>query len=126
MIGQKIIELRAKKDWTQAQLAKEAGISQSMIAYYENGNPPSKKALIKIADIFKVPVKTFGSIPKKAKKVSLQDFKKNDFQRLANSIQNLRPEYQKMIIDHISTLLELQESKAQNDQVQNVFKSKRK
>ena len=45
--------LRAKKGWTQAQVAEMVGSSQPMIAHYENKNSFIKlSVLIKLSELF--------------------------------------------------------------------------
>ena len=55
MLADKIIELRGKNKFTQAELAKKIGVSKSTIANYESGyRNPDNKTLIKIANVFNV------------------------------------------------------------------------
>lgn len=53
-----IAKYRKKKGWTQAELAKEAGLTRSMIAQYETGGSgvPFTTILTKIADALEVEV----------------------------------------------------------------------
>jgi transcriptional regulator with XRE-family HTH domain len=47
----RIVELRAKKGWSQSKLAEEAGITQSTLSRIENGTQePRAQTLVKIAD----------------------------------------------------------------------------
>lgn len=56
-IGNKIIELRKAKDWSQAELAKAVEASRDIIGKYErNENSPSVEMALKIAKVFDVPV----------------------------------------------------------------------
>jgi transcriptional regulator with XRE-family HTH domain len=56
-IGNKIVELRKRKDWGQADLAKAIGASRDIIGKYErNENSPSIEMALKIAKVFDVPV----------------------------------------------------------------------
>lgn len=56
-IGSKIAELRKRKDWGQADLAKAIGASRDIIGKYErNENSPSVEMALKIAQVFDVPV----------------------------------------------------------------------
>lgn len=54
-IGQRIKELRTEKGWTQKELAKQVGVSQKAIDYWErNVNEPKIGyfiALLKVFDI---------------------------------------------------------------------------
>lgn len=55
MIGEKIKELRIKKDMTQSELGKIIGVSSSTIGMYEqNRRQPDISTLIKIADYYNV------------------------------------------------------------------------
>src|ERR1700677_5139472 len=56
-IGTKIAELRKRKNWAQADLAKEIGASREIIGKYErNENSPTVEMALKIAHAFDVPV----------------------------------------------------------------------
>lgn len=56
-IGNKISELRKKKDWSQGDLATAIGASRDIIGKYErNENSPSVEMALKIARAFDVPV----------------------------------------------------------------------
>lgn len=49
-IGEKIRELREKKHWSQKQLAKKAGVSETYIKRYERGEVcPSNQTMYKLA-----------------------------------------------------------------------------
>ncbi len=49
-IGEKIRELREKKRWSQKQLAKKAGVSETYIKKYERGEVcPSNQTMYKLA-----------------------------------------------------------------------------
>lgn len=57
-VGQRIKELRRKKDITQEQLAEKAGISVDFISLVERGrNAPSLESLEKIAKALGAEVK---------------------------------------------------------------------
>ncbi|WP_237738175.1 helix-turn-helix domain-containing protein [Caldicellulosiruptor sp. F32] len=56
MFGKRLKELREERGLTQAELAKELGISVQNLSYYENGREPKYELLIKIADYFGVTV----------------------------------------------------------------------
>ena len=50
-VGERIKNARKKKGWSQAELGKELGVSQQMIAQFENrGHIPKLETLQKIAD----------------------------------------------------------------------------
>lgn len=56
-IGDKIIELRKRKNWSQSELAKAIEASRDIIGKYErNENSPSIEMAFKIAKVFDVPV----------------------------------------------------------------------
>lgn len=56
-IGDKIIELRKKKNWSQNELAKAVGASRDIIGKYErNDNLPSVEMALKLAKVFDVSV----------------------------------------------------------------------
>jgi transcriptional regulator with XRE-family HTH domain len=49
--------MRLKKDWTQEELSKKLGITNKMISFYESGaREPSRKTLLKLAEVFGVSV----------------------------------------------------------------------
>jgi len=56
-IGDKISELRKRKNWSQTDLAKAIEASRDIIGKYErNENSPSIEMALKIAKVFDVPV----------------------------------------------------------------------
>ncbi len=56
-IGEKIRELREKKHWSQKQLAKKAGVSETYIKKYERGEVcPSNQTMYKLAKALGVDV----------------------------------------------------------------------
>jgi transcriptional regulator with XRE-family HTH domain len=56
-IGQRIKELRRKKNWTQKDLGARIGINWTNITRYEKDKiKPSVKMLRKFADAFEIPV----------------------------------------------------------------------
>lgn len=51
----RIVELRLERNWTEYQLAKEAGIAQSTInSWYRRNSEPSASSIIKICDAFHI------------------------------------------------------------------------
>lgn len=57
MLGKRLAQLRKEKHFTQRQLAKELGISNSSLALYETDKrQPDYEILTKIADYFDVSV----------------------------------------------------------------------
>ena len=56
-IGERIIQLRKTKKWSQEDLAKQINASRIMIGNYERGdNTPSMEVIIKIARAFDVSI----------------------------------------------------------------------
>ncbi|OEK08204.1 transcriptional regulator [Flavivirga aquatica] len=56
-IGNRIIELRKQKGWSQTDLAKAIEASRDMIGKYErNDNLPSIEVAFKLADVFDISV----------------------------------------------------------------------
>ncbi len=56
-IGERIIQLRKAKKWSQEDLAKQINASRIMIGNYERGdNTPSMEVIIKIARAFEVSI----------------------------------------------------------------------
>jgi putative transcriptional regulator len=59
LIGQRIIELRSKKGWSQADLARECGKDRQAIEKLENGKVnPTLYSLVEIADALGVSLST--------------------------------------------------------------------
>lgn len=91
MFGKNLKELRTEKGYTQAELAKEIGVSQGAIYFWEKEiNEPTAGYLVKLADIFGVSVDELlsfeceknGASPKTAEIASL-------FNRLSENQQNI-------------------------------------
>lgn len=56
-IGERIVQLRKAKNWSQDELAKEVQSSRVMIGKYERGdNLPSIEVIVKLAKAFDVSV----------------------------------------------------------------------
>ena len=57
LLGSKIRELRIKYNLTQAELAKQVGVSKATVTAYEGDlRQPSYDVLIKLANVFKVSI----------------------------------------------------------------------
>lgn len=57
LLGSKIKELRTKYNLTQAELAKQVGVSKATVTAYEGDlRQPSYDVLIKLANVFKVSI----------------------------------------------------------------------
>ena len=55
MIGERIKELRGEKGLTQQALARDIGVSQKAVDYWERGiNEPKASYIVKLADYFDV------------------------------------------------------------------------
>lgn len=62
-VGKKIRSLRDKKGWTQEELAKKAGLTQSHVSRIEQSkHSPSHKTLVKIAKALGVAVGTLDPV----------------------------------------------------------------
>lgn len=57
-IAQNIRVERARRDWTQQELARRSGVHAVRISQYESGAQPSLTSLRKLADAFNVPLST--------------------------------------------------------------------
>lgn len=73
MIGQRIRDLRKQKRMSQTELAKSAGVSQTIVTAWETGKAePSSSAVAKLSDIFNVTTDYLLGRPNK------QETKKDD------------------------------------------------
>tara|TARA_B110000908_G_C10257715_1_gene456786 strand:+ start:2205 stop:2543 length:339 start_codon:yes stop_codon:yes gene_type:complete len=98
-IGNKIIELRKIKGWSQAQLAEAINASRDIIGKYErNDNLPSIEMALKIAKIFDVSVDYLLGEGKHA------SFDKDTLKRL-NNIENLDENTKQTLFNVIDTFL---------------------
>ena len=60
LFGKKLQQLRKEKKWTQDKLGEQVGIHGRSIGAYEAGiNFPSRKTLMKLADIFGISIEYF-------------------------------------------------------------------
>lgn len=60
LLGSKIRELRTKYNLTQAELAKQVGVSKATVTAYEGDlRQPSYDVLTKLANVFKVSIDSF-------------------------------------------------------------------
>ena len=58
-VTSRLQELRGERDWTQAQLAKEVGVSRQTINSIETGRfEPSLSLALKLAQLFESPVES--------------------------------------------------------------------
>lgn len=63
LVGQRIVELRKKKGWTQAELARATGKDRQAIEKLENGKVnPTVFSLLEIANALGVPLSTLVNV----------------------------------------------------------------
>jgi transcriptional regulator with XRE-family HTH domain len=118
MVSEKIIELRTKKGWTQAELAKRADVSQSMVANYENGLPTSKSGLQKLANAFDVPVSYLGNLApvmRTAKHTFV--YSDTEFKKLAKRMLSFPLDLKKNIMQQMLLTKELNELRETNERI---------
>ena len=98
-IGNKIIELRKSKNWSQTDLAKIINASRDMIGKYErNDNLPSLEVALKLSEVFDV------SIDFLIGKGKYADYNKETIKRL-HDIEELDPATRKTLFQIIDTFL---------------------
>ena len=98
-IGNKIIQLRKAKNWSQEDLAKNIGSSRIMIGKYErNDNTPSMEVIVRLAKTFDVSVDYLLGESLNA------SFDKETLVRLEN-IENLPDDEKKKIFDYIDLVI---------------------
>lgn len=62
-VTSRLQELRGERDWTQAQLAKEVGVSRQTINSIETGRfEPSLSLALKLAQLFESPVESIFAL----------------------------------------------------------------
>ena len=97
--GKIIAELRGRNNWSQADLAKESGISRVMIGKYEREEAvPSIDAAKKIADAFQV------SLDHLVGEGLLNGFDKKTLHRL-HDLEQLEEDKKKTLLDLIDTYI---------------------
>ena len=53
MLGERIMELRSMRSWSQVELAKRLGVTKQTVSNWENGNiQPSIEMLLRLAKLF--------------------------------------------------------------------------
>jgi len=63
-VTSRLQDLRAERNWTQAQLAGEVGVSRQTINSIETGRfEPSLTLALKLARLFALPVDSIFSLP---------------------------------------------------------------
>lgn len=98
-IGERVIQLRKAKKWSQEDLAKAIEASRDMIGKYErNDNLPSIEVAFKLADVFDVSV---DYLLGKGQHASYD----NDTIRRLQDIENLDSDTKKTLFSIIDTFL---------------------
>ncbi len=99
-VSKTIVELRKKKNWSQADLAEMTGVSQVMIGKYERGDAiPSIEVAKKIADAFGVSLDYLVGEGLNA------SFDKKTVKRLQD-IQNMDEQTQSILFNLIDTYIQ--------------------
>jgi len=98
-IGERITELRKKKNWSQSDLAKAIEASRDIIGKYErNDNSPSIEMALKLAKVFNVSVDYLLGEGKHA------NYDKETIKRLED-IQNLDEDTKHTLFKIVDTFL---------------------
>ncbi|NQY05683.1 MAG: helix-turn-helix domain-containing protein [Flavobacteriaceae bacterium] len=98
-IGERIIQLRKAKKWSQDELAKQINASRVMVGKYErNDNAPSIEVLLKLAKAFEVSLDYLVGESVNAA------FDKEMIKRLEN-VENLPEEEKKRIFHFIDLII---------------------
>jgi transcriptional regulator with XRE-family HTH domain len=98
-IGERIIQLRKAKKWSQEDLAKHINASRIMIGNYERGdNTPSMEVIIKIARAFEVSIDYLLGEGMNA------SFDKETLKRLED-MEKLPEEERKRIFDYMDLII---------------------
>lgn len=108
IIGSIIKDLREHYGYTQRELSKVLGISSGCLSKYETGKTiPAPDILIKMSDVFKVPVDYIigkNNIKFDYRLIS-QDFVNNyTAADLLNDSLNLDPKHRKLLVEYIALL----------------------
>lgn len=109
--GMWIAKLRKKAGYTQVSLAKEIGVSQRVIAYYENEttHPPTPELLPKFASAFGISIEELLNV-----EVELDVKPKNSsLARKLAEIEKLPAARKKQVLAFIDAILENEELKKQ-------------
>lgn len=90
--GEVLRELRTDKGFSQAQLAKKIGVSNSMVALYETGDRfPSLDTLLRVAQFMKVSTDyLLGNTMSKDSYVDVRDLTTEQIQSIDFVIENYR------------------------------------
>lgn len=94
-LGTKLRQLRQERQWTQKQIAKQIGVTASIVSAYETGiRFPSYEALIKLARLYHVSTDYLLGVSTK---------RSADSQHLV-SLDGLTPERIMLVLQLIETL----------------------
>ena len=98
-IGERIVQLRKAKNWSQEDLAKQVSASRIMIGKYErNDNAPSIEVLLKLSKVFGVSIDYLVGEGVNA------SFDKEMINRLEN-VENLHEEEKNRIFHFIDLII---------------------
>jgi transcriptional regulator with XRE-family HTH domain len=102
-LGEKIVELRKEKGWSQDELAEKIEGGGRQISKYENNKTmPSAEVVIKLAEIFNVSVDylLFDGIPKTPLKYKYQELLYK-----IKSLENISDEDSKALVTIIDAII---------------------
>lgn len=95
MISKRLKELREYKNIMQDILAKELGVKQATISFYENGKrQPDEETLIKLTNFYNVSMDYLYGLTDIKKRLTLD----KEQSKLLNSFNELNKDNQNMII----------------------------
>ena len=90
-LGKVLKDLRKNANMTQKELAKELGISKSVISGYEQAaRLPSTSMLLKIANVFNVSVDYLCGIEQERRMLDISDLTDKDIEFLRTTLRFLR------------------------------------
>jgi len=104
-IGQRLRELRLKRNLSQEEVARHIGITRSAYSHYEiNNRQPVYETLIKLADFFDVSIDyiLFGN----ASEPSRRALDSPDTREMLQLFQNMSPEQRKKSIRLLYEMLQ--------------------
>ena len=102
LFGRRLIALRKSKNLTQAELAREIGISRQMISYFESrAMNPTVEVLRKLADYFGVSADEFLYDSGKKRRPG----PKSTLERKLDAIRKLPPKKQKTVSEMLDMVL---------------------
>lgn len=95
---------RKRKNWTQQDLARKAGIKQPVIARYEKGQDPSPKNLNAIAKALNLPIEHF-TYPGKQDSIMQTNFNEREFDAKLNELKGCPVTYKMALLPLIDLVL---------------------